>query len=199
LEDTPLGLRAALAAGMVAVAVPNPQTAGLEFPGAYRVYASLEGVREDLDALLRPTAEEDGTVRYDAAGGVVARDGRVLVLRRPTRDEVRLPKGHIDPGESARQAALRETREESGYQVLEILDDLGAQWVAFDDQGQHVIRRERYFLMSLDGCADQQPSDGEEQFEPLWLPWEEALSALTFVAEREWVRRARVTYERRTT
>lgn len=130
------------------------------------------------------------TVCYTAAGGVVVHDGRVLVLRRPGRGEVRLPKGHVEPGESAQEAALRETREESGYADLAIQADLGVQWVEFNRDGQRVVRTERYFLMSLVGQVEQ-PVLHESQFEPVWLSWDEALAALTFEAEREWVRRAR--------
>jgi len=129
--------------------------------------------------------------RYTAAGGIVVDEDQVLVLRRPSRDEVRLPKGHIEPGETIQEAALRETAEESGYRDLNIKADLGSQVVTFHHQGQYVIRRERYFLMSL-LCQSREPSaSGESQFESEWLTWEEALGALTFEAEQEWVRRAR--------
>ncbi len=129
-------------------------------------------------------------VRYIAAGGVVVHDGRVLVLRRPSRGEVRLPKGHVEPGEEVQAAALRETREESGYTNLALSADLGTQVVEFDHEGRHVVRTERYFLMTLVDDPDS-PAGGEEQFEPIWLSWDEALATLTFEAEREWVRRAR--------
>ena len=129
-------------------------------------------------------------VRYTAAGGVVVHDGCVLVLRRPFQGEVRLPKGHVEPGECVQAAALRETREESGYADLVMVADLGAQVVEFDYAGRHVVRHERYFLMALASHPDS-PARGEEQFEPLWLTWDEALAALTFEGEREWVRRAR--------
>lgn len=129
--------------------------------------------------------------RYLAAGGVVVDEDRVLVLRRPSRDEVRLPKGHVELGETPREAALRETREESGYNALGIAADLGTQVVSFDHQGRHVIRDERYFVMRLLRRSRLPPATGEAQFEPQWLPWEDALEALSFEAEREWVRRAR--------
>jgi len=138
---------------------------------------------------------EDHVVRYTAAGGVVVHDGRVLALRRPGRGEVRLPKGHVEPGESLPATALRETREESGYADLEVRADLGAQVVEFDYAGRHVVRTERYFLMRLADDADSAPCGGEEQFEPVWLTWDEALAALTFESEREWVRRARTVWE----
>lgn len=198
LEDTPLGVEAARTAGMVCVAVPNRWTASLDFPGAYRVFPSLNEVREALDDLLNG---EQQTVCYTAAGGVVVHEGRVLVLRRPVLPsvpplwgeeggEVRLPKGHVEPGESVQAAALRETREESGYTGLVLKADLGTQVVEFDYEGRHVVRTERYFLMALTGGPESSPSGGEEQFEPVWLPRDEALAALTFEAEREWVRRA---------
>jgi HAD superfamily hydrolase (TIGR01509 family) len=194
LEDAPLGVEAAVAAGMTCVAVPSQWTATLEFPGASWVFPSLHEVREALDDLLGC----GHLVRYTAAGGVVVCDDRVLVLRRPNRGEVRLPKGHVEPGENVRAAALREVREESGYVDLVIRADLGAQVVEFDYGGQYIVRTERYFLMRLVEQAFQPASRGEPQFEPVWLSWDKALATLTFKAEREWMRRAkRIQDERR--
>jgi 8-oxo-dGTP pyrophosphatase MutT (NUDIX family) len=136
--------------------------------------------------------------RYRSAGGVVAdRTGqRVLVLNRPARlgpdgrPEVRLPKGHIREGESREACAQREVAEESGLAELEILADLGERHVEFDWQGQRIMRKECYFLMRLPGPRSVPRRLGESQFEPEWLPWEQALAQLTFEAEREAVRRA---------
>lgn len=129
--------------------------------------------------------------RYTAAGGVIVCDQRVLVLAWPRRDEIRLPKGHVEPGETLQEAAIREAREESGYRGLEIKADLGSQRVAFEKEGCHVLRTERYFLMTLNKPASRQTGRGESKFHPMWLTWDRALGALTFEAEREWVRRAR--------
>lgn len=126
---------------------------------------------------------------YTAAGGVVVRDERVLVLRRPRRGEVRLPKGHVEPEETLQDAALRETCEESGYASLVLLNDLGEQIVEFDYAGKHFVRTEHYYVMTLD--EEDTLVSGESQFEPEWLTWDEALTELTYEAEREWVRRAR--------
>jgi len=131
-------------------------------------------------------------VRYQAAGGVVLHGERVLVLHRPHLGEVRLPKGHIDPGETPRTTALREVREESGYAELKILSDLGTQLVEFDWNGRHYIRDEHYFLMGLRSERKiARNRYDEHQFIPAWVTWDEALALLTFEAEREWVRRAR--------
>ena len=49
-----------------------------------------------------------------AAGGVVVRDGRVLVVHRPRYDDWSLPKGKLRLGESWEAAAVREVEEETG-------------------------------------------------------------------------------------
>lgn len=129
--------------------------------------------------------------RYVAAGGVIVCDGLVLVLRWPNRGEIRLPKGHIEPGETVRQAALREAREESGYVELQIATDLGRQRVRFEDRGRRVVRTEWYFLMRLEGERGRPRESSESRYDPVWVTWDEAVSPLTFRAEKEWVRRAR--------
>lgn len=192
LEDAPLGIEAARAAGMVCIAVPNFRTASATF-AAHWVMASLEEVRQTLDGLLalrEGALEQPVTHRYDAAGGVVVWDGRVLLLRRPSRSEIRLPKGHIEPGESPAETALRETAEESGYRNLAIERDLGLQIVTFEYGGRYIVRTERYFRMALTNSPVRLPASGEQQFEPLWLPYRDAIKMLTFEPEREWVRRA---------
>lgn len=131
------------------------------------------------------------TNRYTAAGGVVVNGGNVLVLRRPGRDEIRLPKGHVEAGETLSEAALREVSEESGYADLAIVTDLGLQTVEFDYQGRHTVRDEHYFLMRLKGERQIERDPHEHQFIPLWLTWDEAQTQLTYPAEREWLRRAR--------
>jgi 8-oxo-dGTP pyrophosphatase MutT (NUDIX family) len=140
------------------------------------------------------------TKHHVTAGGVVLDDtGRLLVLERDIeRDgrlvhEVRLPKGHIDPGETPEQAAVREVREESGYGHLEITADLGHAHSTFDFRGHHNERDEQYFLMRLSAPERQAPEPtGEEEalFVPAWLEPETALARLTYESEREFVRRA---------
>jgi 8-oxo-dGTP pyrophosphatase MutT (NUDIX family) len=134
--------------------------------------------------------------RYAAAGGVVIREGRMLLLDRPDRGEVRLPKGHIDSGEAAAETAVRETAEESGYDDLAIVADLGTQVVEFDYKGDHYIRQETYYLLRLrsDRTAIRSRKD-ETQFFPVWVPLAEAPEQLTYAAEQEFARRAIRAYE----
>lgn len=131
-------------------------------------------------------------VRYRAAGGVVFHDGRILLLERPQRGEVRLPKGHLEEDETLAAAALREVREESGYVNLTILADLGVQQVRFIDpyEDRWVTRDEHYFLMVLDDEQRQERKAKEHEFVPVWVSYAEAAPRLTFESEQEFVRRA---------
>jgi 8-oxo-dGTP pyrophosphatase MutT (NUDIX family) len=135
-------------------------------------------------------------VRYAAAGGVVVAGERVLVLLRPGRGEVRLPKGKIEPGEDARTTALREVSEETGFADLEIVEDLGEQTTEYDqvdDDGTplHVVREERYFLMRLTSkVRREQPPEDAEEFTTDLRTADEAIRMLTYDGEKEWVRRA---------
>ncbi|MGG8409434.1 NUDIX hydrolase, partial [Streptomyces sp. 12297] len=55
------------------------------------------------------------------AGAVVAHQGRVLLVRRRVpegRLSWQFPAGKVEPGESFEQAAVRETKEEAGLDVV---------------------------------------------------------------------------------
>ena len=62
-----------------------------------------------------PSASRPGDVR--AAGAVVLRKGRVLMVHRPAYDDWSFPKGKLDRGETSRAAAVREVEEETGLRV----------------------------------------------------------------------------------
>lgn len=57
------------------------------------------------------------------AGGIVEKDGKVLVVREPLKLDstkrlvITQPSGHVEEGESFEEALVRETMEESGYKV----------------------------------------------------------------------------------
>lgn len=134
--------------------------------------------------------------RYQAAGGVVVHQRQVLVLRKPQRAEHVLPKGRVEPGESLEAAALREVREETGFQNLRVLANLGTEHVEFVRGDEQVIRDETYFLMEL---VDETRhfatdyDDAEEDraaFELHWFPTDRAEAQMSFPTGRLFVRRA---------
>lgn len=75
----------------------------------------------------KPSIQE--IVREPTAGGVVFRrnkKGEVeFLLYQDARDRWTIPKGHIEPGESAQATARREIGEETGLKKIEIFGWLG--------------------------------------------------------------------------
>jgi 8-oxo-dGTP diphosphatase len=59
-----------------------------------------------------------------AAGGVVVRDGEVLLVHRPKYDDWTFPKGKAEAGESDEDCALREVHEETGLHCA-LEDEVG--------------------------------------------------------------------------
>jgi 8-oxo-dGTP pyrophosphatase MutT (NUDIX family) len=143
-----------------------------------------------------PTPTHLPVIEYVAAGGVVIHEGRVLLLDRPSRNEIRLPKGHVDPGESDDVAALRETVEETGYAQLTIVADLGSQLVEFDYRNRHYRRTEHYYLMRLDGSQQvERPPADAHNFHPFWAELAQAAALLTYPAEQATLQRAYAAYQ----
>ena len=72
---------------------------------------------------------------------VVPRDGRYLLVEENVRGRIVInqPAGHLEPDESLQAAAIRETREETGWDVeLECL--IGVQQWTSGDSGSQFIR-----------------------------------------------------------
>lgn len=113
------------------------------------------------------------------AGAVAVRDGRVLLVRSTARNAIEwvLPKGHIESGENAEDAALRELREEAGV-VGRIVRPLETQRLP---NGAVVA----WFL--VEALDDVEPA---EHREPRWLTFENAMQLATFQETREVLRRA---------
>ena len=114
----------------------------------------------------------------EAAGGVVVRDGAVLVVHRPEYDDWTLPKGKLDPGEGFEAAALREVEEETGFRC-----SLGVELPSTnysDNKGRPKIVR--YWEMQVLGGEF---SPNSEVDEIRWLPPAEAAALLTHERDAE--------------
>ena len=135
-------------------------------------------------------------IHYEAAGGILFDGDKVLLLRKRGLSEIVLPKGHIEEGETAEQAAVREVVEETGYSNVEVLADLGVLQAQFPFKGKWYIRNEHYFTMRLrnhDGAGEMDYDDAEQDrlnFERLWVPATEAEKLMSFEPARSFVRRA---------
>jgi 8-oxo-dGTP pyrophosphatase MutT (NUDIX family) len=127
-----------------------------------------------------------------SAGGVVvrAREGThlVLLIRDPYQNWG-LPKGHLEEGEDAPTAAIREVREETGLSLLELGPELGSIDWYFRQEERLVHKFCSFFLMrSEDGETVPEIAEGITECE--WLPVEEAMTRVTYENAREMIRAA---------
>jgi len=92
-----------------------------------------------------------------------------------------LPKGHVEPGETAEQAAIREVEEETGISG-EILATLGTIDFWFIAEGRRVHKTVHHFLMRAIGG---ELSDADyEVAEVAWVPLPEITDQLAYPDER---------------
>jgi len=100
-----------------------------------------------------------------------------------------LPKGGVEPGETAAQAALREVAEETGITGV-VERELGSIDYTFyaRDRGGRIHKTVHYFLVRATGGSTS-GHDHEVQ-EARWMAARDALSLMTYPNEREMVRKA---------
>jgi 8-oxo-dGTP diphosphatase len=116
-----------------------------------------------------------------AAGGIVVRDGRVLLVHRPKYDDWSFPKGKLEDGESWEDGALREVEEETGLRCTIGAEVGRTHYVVL--QGPKQVR---YFAMSSDG----EPCAQNEVDEVRWVALDEARSVLSNARDRALLDRA---------
>jgi len=78
-----------------------------------------------------------------AAGGLIVRDGLVLLVHRPAYDDWSYPKGKLKRGETWEAAALREVEEETGL-TCELGVEVGRTYYEVGGEPKEV----RYFRMT---------------------------------------------------
>jgi 8-oxo-dGTP pyrophosphatase MutT (NUDIX family) len=113
-----------------------------------------------------------------AAGGVVVRNGNVVLVHRPKYDDWTFPKGKAEANESDEDCALREVAEETGLRCR-LRDELpSTEYV--DSRGRP--KRVRWWRM--DPVTDDGFSPNDEVDEVRWVSTDEAPGLLTYDRDR---------------
>jgi 8-oxo-dGTP pyrophosphatase MutT (NUDIX family) len=131
-------------------------------------------------------------LREFSAGGLVVRRMRgrpyIAAVRLKGGKVLALPKGHIEPGESGAEAALREVREETGVdsRLVEKLDDI-TYWYSRD--GARILKVVSFFLLGYRSGSVRNYQRSEVEGAE-WIPLEEAPERLSYKGEKEMARAA---------
>jgi 8-oxo-dGTP pyrophosphatase MutT (NUDIX family) len=125
-------------------------------------------------------------IREFSAGGVCVRRMRgrdyLAAVRVKGGTVLALPKGHVDPGEAAAEAARREVREEAGV-TGELVEKLGDVKYWYSRDGDRVMKIVTFFLFRYVsgsvGDHDHEVDSAE------WVPLDEAPRLLAYRGERQ--------------
>ncbi len=127
----------------------------------------------------------------DAAGCLVYRCtavGLLLLVIADAYGEWTIPKGHLDPGETAAEAAERETEEETGIRG-ELGDEIGTIEYMIDHRNGPRRKRVTFFLLeTAQEDVFLQADEGIEASE--WLPPDAAIVRIGYAQVRTIVARA---------
>ena len=129
----------------------------------------------------KPTIQE--IVREPTAGGIVFRrdkKGNVeMLLIQDHKDRWTIPKGHIEPGETAQQAAEREIGEEAGLNDVEVLGWLGKIHFRYRRVDKLVLISQQVYLMRVN--TDGNEIQKEEWMNRIkWFKYHDALDVIEY-------------------
>lgn len=123
----------------------------------------------------------------EKAGGIVARRStegavEILCIHRPRYNDWSLPKGHIEEGESAELAAVREVLEETGL-LCDILATLPDQVYTLPNGDSSVVHM---FVLRKKLAMNEQKDTEADQCE--WMTIEKALKIISYSNVTEYIR-----------
>lgn len=130
----------------------------------------------------KPAIQE--IVREPTSGGIVfrmtpdQRDIEILLIQ-DSKNRWTIPKGHIEPGETAKQTAIREIGEESGLHHVRVLTWLGKIHFKYRRQDKLVLMTTQIYLVrALD--EHEKPQKEKWMNGIKWFRFSDAIDAIEY-------------------
>ncbi len=135
-------------------------------------------------AVFRKKTAIQSIVREPTSGGIIFRftkdhkDIEILLIQ-DSKERWTIPKGHIEPGETAKMTARREIEEETGLKNVSILAWLGKIHFKYRRIDKLVLMTTQiYLVQSLD---DQEKPEGEKWMKGIkWFSFTDALNVIEY-------------------
>jgi 8-oxo-dGTP pyrophosphatase MutT (NUDIX family) len=126
-----------------------------------------------------------------SAGGIIVGKGEKLVVVEQHGNSWSFPKGGIEEGETALEAALREIYEETGLFELSLLSELGTYTrysldITGSGEQKELGERPRTFFLFSTSQETLFPTD-KEVTQARWVTIEQALELLTHPKDKEFL------------
>lgn len=134
--------------------------------------------------------------KYSAGAVLLDTNNRVFLIHKIDRDEWAFPKGTVEEGEDIVQTALREVKEETGFQNISLLTPYPiyiSQYSFFDKNlNEESNKYVSYFICITNEINSSKTKEMEsEGLEGLWLNYEDAFNKLSFEEAKETLKEAK--------
>ncbi|MGK2896489.1 MAG: NUDIX hydrolase [Candidatus Saccharimonadales bacterium] len=141
----------------------------------------FDAFKKYLPHARKPSIQE--IVREPTAGGIVFRHGKdggvEILLIQDAKDRWTIPKGHIEPGETAVATARREIGEEAGLPNVEMLGWLGKIHFRYRRMDKLVLMTTQIYLVKALG--DTNAIKKEEWMNGIkWFKFHDALDEIEY-------------------
>ena len=114
-----------------------------------------------------------------SCGAIIFNEGKVLVVKQ-TSGFYGFPKGHVEIGETEKETAIRETKEETGLDIKIISDKRYTQsYIVKENVHKDVV----FFIAKLENNNEKRQV--EEIEEILWIDINEVENILTYDSSKE--------------